>query len=341
MNKKLTIFSIVLIITGIIGTIGFSISSVPYFIDTANQINEEINKESVIFNENINADTLNINVKNSTVVVKKHDSSNFLVTQTGSKENFKYEIKNMENELYITQNEGKIKADYKSIKTLKDLTDYLMQNVYSNSIVVYVPTNVNLKVNTNTGGLNIENDILLNNVAFNTSTGYISLPKQIKDLDKLDIKSNGSIRLSVLELLGIKDVNIKANYLDIYSNDEDIFIDNIENHIPQNINISNNKNYSGQMYIQADAAIANNLNIDAQNSYIDLDLPIKKYNTNFNLKTSDGIELYNLVNEGIISESQYTEYSDIRELDKIFNNNVEQSDKEYKVNIKAQFIELN
>lgn len=340
MNKKLTLLSIVLIIVGIIGSIGFSISSIPYLMDTVSSIEKEVTEESIIFNKEIDINSINVNTQNTDIILKKHNNNNVIVSQTGSKESFNYKIENIDSQLSIVQSELKIKNGYKSIKNLNHLKDYMVENIYSNEITVYVPSDVNIKVSTKEGTLRIEDDVLLNNVEFNTISGGLSIPKQVKELDTLNIKSQGMIRLAVLELLGIKDININSNHLEIYSNDDDIFIDNIESYIPENIKIVNNDNHYGNIYIDTDIPIANNLDINAYGYEVSIDFPIERYNINTSLKASDIIGLDNLIQNDIIDLNEYNNQEEIREFSKVFKGNLAQSSKEYKVNVKARYIQF-
>ena len=49
MNKKLSIFAIVLIIVGLIGSIWSGFFSMPYFINKLQDFDKQVNKESIIY----------------------------------------------------------------------------------------------------------------------------------------------------------------------------------------------------------------------------------------------------------------------------------------------------
>ena len=69
---------------------------------------------------------------------------------------------------------------------------------YTHHILVYVPDNVDINVNTNNGGLNVS-DVNVNNLNFNTSNGSIALNENC-NINNLTIKSNGFINLKVREV---------------------------------------------------------------------------------------------------------------------------------------------
>ena len=53
MNKKLSIFAIVLIIVGLIGSIWSGFFSMPYFINKLQDFDKQVNKESIIYNDDL------------------------------------------------------------------------------------------------------------------------------------------------------------------------------------------------------------------------------------------------------------------------------------------------
>lgn len=341
MNKKIALFAIVLVIVGTIGTVCSSIASIPYLINTTSKIEKELNKESVIYSKDMKIDELDINTKSANVIIKKHDKDNVIVTQKGKETNFSYEVVNIENKLAVIENQNK--NDYSKVSNITDFTDYILQQLYSyniHSIVIYVPNDVDINVATETGYLNVEDDILLNKVAFKTLSGNISLPKEVKELSKLDIKSRNYIQLSMSELLGIKDVHINSNSINIYSDQNDIFIDNIESYIPNNIDINQNNNDYGNVDISTSIPVASNLSINAYKSNVYIDLPIEKYKINFNVKSSQQINIDDIMNKNIISENDYLKYNNTNELNGNLNKNLNGLEKEYKVNVKSEYVNI-
>ncbi|MGL4914578.1 MAG: hypothetical protein ACRC3Y_19335 [Romboutsia sp.] len=340
MNKKLTVFAIVLAIVGIIGTVSSGIASVPYFINTASKIEKELNKETVIFNEGISIDKLNINIDEGNVLIKKYDKDSVKIVLKGKEKNNDYEIKNSENELLLTQNN---KNNIPELKTLNDFMDIIIEEIYSyniNSIIVYIPNDVDINVSTNMGSLIVEDDIFLNDFKFKTIGGNISLPNKVKNLESLDIASNNYIQLSMSELLGIKNVKITSNSVNIYSNENDIFIDNMEEHIPNNLDIFQKNGKYGHIELNVDIPVAKNLNIDAQESNTNINLPIEKYKINLDLKSLQSISISNLIEKNIINENEKYKYENIRELKGNINQNLDSLETEYNVKIKSNGIHL-
>ena len=343
MNKKLTVFAIVLVIVGIVGTVSSAIASVPYFVNTVSKIEKELNKETVIFNENLKIDKLNVSTKNGQVLIKKHDEDSVMIVQKGKEGSNEYEINNNKNELLIAEKDNKHDAkEVRNLNNLSDLINLMIQEVYSynvNSIIVYLPNDVDINVSTNTGPLIVGDDVLSKNLTFNTISGNISLPNKVKELDNLEITSNNYIQLSISELLGIKDVKIRSNSVNIYSNENDIFIDNIEEYIPNNMDIFNNSEY-GNINVGVDIPVAKNLNIDAQKSNVNLDLPIGKYKINLDLKSLQNIDISNIFENNIINENERLKYENIRELNGNLNQNVDTLGKEYNVKVKSNDIDI-
>lgn len=333
MNKKLSIFAVVLIIIGIIGTIFSGIKSMPYFMKVVSNAEKEINRETNIYNKDVDINKLYISTIDSNIVIKKHNKNNIVINEKGKDKYAKFKVNSNENLLEIKQLENSRSKvnDFYNIKNLNDLLN----------IVVYIPKDVDIEVITESGNLKIEDDIFLDNLTFKTSLGYVSLPKNILNLSKLDIKSNGSVQLAMSELLGIKDVNIEARDINIYSDDRDIFINDIESYIPENIAINqriNNPNY-GNVNINTNIPVANNININGYNSDVTLDLPIQKYKINFDIKSSKNILLQGLVNKNIISDKT-TINEDIREIKGILNKQLENLEKQYNVNVKSQNVNI-
>ncbi|WP_338659657.1 hypothetical protein QJR30_13100 [Paraclostridium sordellii] len=121
----------------------------------------------------------------------------------------------------------------------------------------------------------------------------MSLPKEVKHLDKLRLSSIGSINLKTSELLGINKIEISTQgdvYLESLPND--IFIENLENFIPESVNIIADR-YSRMVYVESSIPISKNLNIENKTGEVYLNLPIDNYNMNFNLNSSHGINFEN------------------------------------------------
>ena len=333
MNKKLTIFSIILIIVGIIGSICSGIASLPYFVDTVNKMREAVNKEHIIYNKNIDLNKIDISIINDRVTIKKHTGNDVKVSVKGIYEEGKYEVNEDIKTLKI--NEKETKENYDKFDNLNELINKFIENSLreNSEVIIYVPNNIDISAYTNYGALRIEDNIFLNEVKFKTVDGSISLPQEVKSLNKLDIISNGHIQLSMGEITGIKDINIVSNSITIYSNANDKFIDNIESYIPNNLNIS-----SDYIDVTTDIPLANNLNITSYESVNSLDIPINKYKFNFNIK-ANSIDLYNLRERYNLDNDIYNDRN-INEINDLLNKNLDSLEREYNINIKANNVNI-
>ena len=343
MNKKLSIFAIVLIVLGIIGSIFSGIQAMPFFIDVVTNTQKEMNRETNVYNQEVNINKIDISTLDVDVVVKKHNKKNVVINEKGINKNVKLDINSNENILSVKQLESDKNYNI-DIKDLEDLLNFAVENMYyhdNNSIIIYVPNDVDINVITSRGSLKIEDDIFLENLVYKTSRGYLTLPKNVIDLPKLDIKSNGDINLSIAEIIGIKDINIEAAYVNIYSDDRDIFIDDIESYLPNNLTInqmSSNDAYNN-ISINTDIPVAKNLTINGYKSEVSLDLPIEKYKINFDIKALENISLEGLVNKNIISQDSMI-YENIREINGILNKQLENLEKQYNVSVKSQNVNI-
>ncbi|WP_042272962.1 hypothetical protein [[Clostridium] dakarense] len=331
MNKKLSIFAIILVIIGGIGTVYSGIKSIPYFTNKAYEIQKEMDKDEIIYNEQIDVNKLNINTINAHIIIKKHDENSVKITKRGISN---YAIQNNNKELVITEKELDRKPNYDfKINNFDDLIELAKSNIYQHNqdITIYIPNNVDLNVSTRYGSLNVIDNILLNDVYFKTIYGPISLPNEVKNLKTLDIVSKEHIQLSMGELLGIENVNITSDSITMYSNDNDIFIDNIEKYIPNNVNL-NIQSY-GQAHITTEIPVANNLNINGHDSQVELNIPINKYKFNVDMKASENIDLENSSNDD-------SENNIVREIKGTLNKNLDSLEKEYKINTNVRHINI-
>ncbi|MGX4599272.1 hypothetical protein [Faecalimicrobium sp. JNUCC 81] len=332
MNKKLSIFAIILVIIGGIGTVYSGIKSIPYFTNKAYEIQKEMDKEEIIYNEQIDINKLNINTINAHVLIKKHNENSVKITKRGMSN---YDIQNNNKELAITEKELERKNNYNfKVNNLDDLIDLVKSDIYRHrqDITIYIPNNVDLNVSAKYGSLNIIDNVVLNNIEFKTIYGAISLPKGVKNLKGLDIVSKSNIRLSMGEILGIENINIAADSINVYSSDDDIFIDNIEKYIPNNVNL-NIQSY-GDVYITTDIPMANNFNINGHDSQVKLDIPVNKYKFNVDMKASENIDIEDSL------DNNNSQNNIIREIKGTLNKKLESLETEYKININAQNINI-
>lgn len=288
MNKKLTIFAVVLIAIGIIGTISSSIAAVPFATNYINECAKKASEEVKIYEKKVDVSKLDIETNNANVEVKKSDSDKLKIAQVGSFDKNTFTIENKDNTLFIKENE----QDRHINMEVQGFGDALinMMNLGENKIIIYVPNNVDIQASTKGGELILrDKDILQKQVFFTTEYGQIVLPKEIKNLENLTISSNGSINLKASEILGIKNINISTTS-DVYlqSMPDDVFIENVENFIPDSFNIIATR-YAGTINIESSIPLAKKLNIDNKNGITYLNLPTDYYNTEFNLNASQNI----------------------------------------------------
>ncbi|MDB8801697.1 hypothetical protein PN294_05745 [Romboutsia sp. 1001216sp1] len=333
MNKKVTIFSIILIVIGIVGTIYFSISSVPYFTQTISNIEKSLDKEQVIYNKNISIENLDVKTKVSNIIIEKYEGHEVRVVKKGISN---YNIKEDGNKLSIVENEKEY--NYKISNNLEEFIENVINAFYYNnsqSLIIYVPNNINVNASTDHARLSIENNLLLDSVYYKTINGYISLPKGMKTLKNLDIKSNGHIYLSTEELIGIDNVNIESGGIEIYSAQNEIFVDDIEKFIPKTINITQNSNSSSNINIDTNIPVAKELNINAYNSSVYINIPSKNYNFSVDMKSISGINVSNM-----LIDEHYRNDENLKELKGTLNKENLNNEEKYIINVKANNINL-
>lgn len=328
MNKKLSIFAIVLIIVGLIGSVWSGFLSMPYFINKLQEYEEGINKEKVIYEENVNINNLNINTKYTNVKILKNDSSKVIIKTNGLYKNSEININQSGKDLVIEEEINNQKIE--KIKNIDDLINIGLENTFSsyrNTILVYIPNNINISAITEGGNLDVKDNIFLDSLTFKTYGGSISLPSEIKNLKLLDLTSKSDLSLKLSELLGIDEVNINSNEVYI-SSKESTFYD-MEKYIPKKVTINGDNLENGIIDIESTIPISKDLTIDSYKSEVLLNLPLDRYNFNFNVATYEGIEF----NDYLLNITKYRDESElIKEFKTILNPNLKD---EYKININA------
>lgn len=288
MNKKVTIFAVILIAIGIIGTISSSIAAVPFATNYINECAKKASEEVKIYEKKVDVKELDIKTNSINVEVKKSNSDKLRIVQVGSFNNSTFTVENKDNTFSIKGNEENKHIDIK-VQGLGDAIINMM-NLGTNKIIIYAPNSVDIQVETRSGSLMLEDkDVLQRQVVFTTEYGKILMPKEIKNLENLTISSNGDISLKASEILGIKNINISTTAgVYLQSMPDDVFIENVESFIPDSFNIIATK-YSPTINIESTVPVAKKLNIDNKNGMTYLDLPIDYYNIEFNLNASQNI----------------------------------------------------
>ena len=285
MNKKriVTGVGVVLLITGIVGSIWSGIEVMPKLINDAQAMQNNLNQQEVLYKGKIDLAKLNINSKVSNIIIKKYDGKDVIVERSGNKNLSTITTKESGSELTIDEEFNNNNSNLG--KSIDDIVRYLVDELYTShnsDITVYIPENIDINVNTNNGGLYI-NGVNANNLNFNTQYGNISLSEN-SNIKTLNIKSNSDISLKVREVYCIDNLSIESNYVNIY---EGTFVED-ESKIPESIKILAQGGYDNSVNINTNLPIAKNLDITSEEN-VDLKLPISDYKFNFDIKTSNSI----------------------------------------------------
>ena len=84
MNKKITIFAVILIVIGIVGTISSSIAAVPFATNYINKTIKKANEEVEIYEKKVDINKLDIDTKNMSVEIRKSNSDKIKIVQVGN-----------------------------------------------------------------------------------------------------------------------------------------------------------------------------------------------------------------------------------------------------------------
>lgn len=297
MNKKITIFAVILIVIGIVGTISSSIAAVPFATNYINKTIKKANEEVEIYEKKVDINKLDIDTKNMSVEIRKSNSDKIKIVQVGSYTDKTLTIENKDKVFSVKEND---ESQHLNIQ-VQGFGDAILSmiNLGNNKIIIYVPNNVDIQADTKTGSLIVrDKDVLSSQIVFNTNQGELSLPKEVKHLEKLRLSSIGDINLKTSELLGINNVEVSTQgnvYLESLPND--IFIEDVESFIPESVNIISDR-YSRMVYVESSIPISKKLNIENKTGEVHLNLPIDNYNMNFNLNSLNGINFENKDNNG-------------------------------------------
>ncbi|WP_343343205.1 hypothetical protein [Terrisporobacter petrolearius] len=333
MNKRLSIFAIVLIVVGLIGTVWSGFFSMPYFINKLQDFDQKVNMENTIYEKSIDVEELNIDTNYVNTKIVKNNTNKIVVKSRGLYENTDIQVR--DNDKILSVKEVDKNLSINKIKSVDDFTSKILENAFSNHtnmITIYVPKDINLKVISKSGSLTIENDIFLNEFSFETYSGSLSLPNEVKNLNKLSISSQNYVSLQLGEILGIKEVNIYSN--DVYIESDKYNLEDIEKYLPNKVTIKSNNLDNININIESNLPISKNLTIDGYNSEVNLNLPLDRYNFKFDIKAYENINLNEFLQKDFDDEKDY----DLKEFKKTINKDLKN---EYKVNIQATNIYFN
>lgn len=356
MNKKLAIFAAVLLVIGIIGTTWSGILVMPSLINFGLEKEAEFKKENKLYQEKVNIDKLDVSVDNINVTIKKSSSEDVRVTTRGNNEFYKYSV-TLKDKTLVVKGERKYENQIKRIKNFDQLLNTSINSMFSHDyreIIIYVPNNVDINASSISSYLFVYDNVASNNITYKTSYGGFSraiTDNKVNRLENLNLISNSNIDLSTKSILGVKNVNIESESLDISPNDEDVFINNIEEYIPENVNIKEkigrSSNYDNEFNLHSNMPIAKHLDIEVPNSKVSLDIPVNKYKFNCDIKSKEVIEEFNNDEEYNNdsydyehSEGHSNKYRNMREIKGLLNKNVSNLEKEYTIKINTNRLEL-
>ncbi|KPI55409.1 hypothetical protein IM33_07290 [Clostridioides difficile] len=356
MNKKLAIFAAVLLVIGIIGTTWSGILVMPSLINFGLEKEAEFKKENKLYQEKVNIDKLDVSVDNINVTIKKSSSEDVRVTTRGNNEFYKYSV-TLKDKTLVVKGERKYENQIKRIKNFDQLVNTSINSMFSHDyreIIIYVPNNVDINASSISSYLFVYDNVASNNITYKTSYGGFSraiTENKVNRLENLNLISNSNIDLSTKSILGVKNVNIESESLDISPNDEDVFINNIEEYIPENVNIKEkigrSSNYDNEFNLHSNMPIAKHLDIEVPNSKVSLDIPVNKYKFNCDIKSKEVIEEFNNDEEYNNdsydyehSEGHSNKYRNMREIKGLLNKNVSNLEKEYTIKINTNRLEL-
>ncbi|HBH2692154.1 TPA: DUF4097 family beta strand repeat protein [Clostridioides difficile] len=356
MNKKLAIFAAVLLVIGIIGTTWSGILVMPSLINFGLEKEAEFKKENKLYQEKVNIDKLDISVDNINVTIKKSSSEDVRVTTRGNNEFYKYNV-TLKDKTLVVKGERKYENKIKKIKNFDQLLNTSINSMFSHDyreIIIYVPNNVDINASSTSSYLFVYDNVASNTITYKTSYGGFSraiTENKVNRLENLNLISNSNLHLSTKSILGVKNVNIESESLDISSENEDVFINNIEEYIPENVNIKEkigrNSNYESEFYLYSNMPIAKFLDIEVPNSKVRLDIPVNKYKFNCDIKLKEAIEEFNNDEEYDNdsydyehSEEHSNKYRNTREIKGLLNKNLSNLEKEYTIKINSNSLEL-
>ena len=329
-NKVIASVGVICIITGIVGGTWSGIKAIPKFIDNLQEVEHQDKQALTIYNKEEKINKLVVNAKRSDVIIKRHNEPTVKVEMVGNKKNSKVDVVN--NNAQLTINEEYTNREY-NIKNIDDMVQNFIDRMYSSynsDIVIYLPEKVNVDVTTNYSNLIVEDDIAVDTINYETSSGQITLPRDM-NLENLNIKSTGCINIDTNNLSGAKNVNIIATQ--VYINGDEFTID--ENKIPENLSIKTTNNEYNM----------DSVNIDTR-SMVNIELPIVDYKFNFDINASrgiafntDNIDKYrNTSVERYFEEGNNQDESSLpKELKGVINNQLVNNENEYFVKINSSY----
>lgn len=345
MNRKqiITSIGVAFLAIGVVGGTWAGIQAMPKVINNVHIAQLKQEEAQVLYNSDKTITKLNIDSKVSSISIRKHDNPNVIVERRGDKGLSTITATDENNELMIKEEP---QNTIKETKNIDDIVRYFIDEMYSakySEIIVYLPEKVDADIKTSYTGLAVMDDILLDTLNYETSSGNISLSSDL-NLKSLNIKSLSEISLVTTEMEGIKNVKVTADSVNIHGENS---VDNDSN-IPESIEIkTSSKDYDYYaVTISSNTPVAKKIVIDSS-STVEIDLPIVDHKFNFDIKSSRGIEFEasEYDNTSVAKYFKDTEYEDekdlIREFKGLINEESKDKKEEYLVNINSAFTIFN
>ena len=281
----------ILIIVGIVGVIPSGLNMTKEVLADINSArNEKVSTENYVTLyeeekeiENIKVvsdsgvyDTLNVEIKKSNdnkFSIKKHQG---WITDIDINSNYDESSKTISININSKRDVLKFYRENKGVlENIYDETIYALANnrkVVNGVIEIYVPNSVNIDVESNRNiFLKVaDEEVLGDNLDYNSNMGGISLPKFNK-CKNISINSNDYVELDVREFINAEKVNISGSYVDINSHGGYLEYDGL-NKFPEEINIIT-EYLSVDSYIQ----LANKIVLDVGHS-LNIEMPFDEYN---------------------------------------------------------------
>lgn len=290
MNKKLSIFAIVLIVVGLIGSIWSGFFSLPYFINKIQSYDEQINSEQVILDEKIDISNLDIDTDYASIYIEKSPTENIIIKRQGIDENRDLIINTKENKLSIKEEYKDTKTE--KIKGIDDLVNKAMQSMFynhNNVVKIYLPKDVDFNINTEGGNVSIKDDIFLNDFNYITNYGGLSLPENVKKIKNMNITSQNPVSFRLGELLGVENIDINSRGIDISSENYDL--EDMLKYMPNKITINIDNLSDNSVTINSSVPISKELIINGYKSDVYINLPLDRYKFKFDMQAYNYIEL--------------------------------------------------
>lgn len=221
-------------------------------------------------------------------------------------------------------------------------------------IIIYVLNNVDINVLSISLYLFVYDNVVLNIIIYKIFYGGFSrviIENKVNRLENLNLIFNNNFYLLIKLILGVKNVNIELELLYIFLENEDVFINNIEEYIFENVNIKEkigrNLNYESEFYLYFDMLIVKFLDIEVLNFKVRFDILVNKYKFNCDIKLKEVIEEFNNDEEydNDLYDYEYDEeysnkYRNMREIKGFLNKNLLNLEKEYIIKINLNSLEL-